>query len=38
MGFSDKVLANLYNKFQKLKQANCPFEETCRRGIVRGNE
>jgi bifunctional non-homologous end joining protein LigD len=24
-GFSDKVLANLYNKFQKLRQPTCPF-------------
>jgi len=24
-GFSDKVLANLYGKFQKLKQSECPF-------------
>jgi bifunctional non-homologous end joining protein LigD len=24
-GFSDKVLANLYNKFQKLRQPMCPF-------------
>ena len=24
-GFSDKVLANLYGKFQKFRQATCPF-------------
>jgi bifunctional non-homologous end joining protein LigD len=24
-GFSDKVLANLYGKFQKLRQRSCPF-------------
>src|SRR5215471_11731142 len=24
-GFSEKVLANLFGKFQKLKQASCPF-------------
>ena len=24
-GFSDKILASLYNKFQKLRQPDCPF-------------
>jgi bifunctional non-homologous end joining protein LigD len=24
-GFSEKLLANLYGKLQKLKQASCPF-------------
>jgi bifunctional non-homologous end joining protein LigD len=24
-GFSDKLLANLYDKFQKLRQSDCPF-------------
>jgi bifunctional non-homologous end joining protein LigD len=30
-GFSEKLLANLYSKLQKLKQASCPFLSTCRR-------
>jgi bifunctional non-homologous end joining protein LigD len=25
IGFSDKALANLYKKFQKLRQPTCPF-------------
>jgi len=41
-GFSEKVLASLYGKFQKLKQPSCPFvnlpEKSCGRwglGITR---